>query len=201
MSVTNAWAEIEAWLAVNAPSIRKSLRPPGKDTALKKLRTKFGLSLPLDFLQSVQVHDGQKTNAEHGLFPGGQWELGPLPSCQLLTLAEIGTEWAMMKELFDDGNFAGQKSEPARGIRDDWWNPGWIPIAGNGGGDYFCLDLAPAKTGTSGQFIMFFHDMDERRLIAKSYAAWLEELAKGFASGRYILDKDEGIVEPDADQE
>jgi cell wall assembly regulator SMI1 len=37
--------------------------------------------------------------------------------------------------------------------------------------------------------------MVERPLIAKSYAAWLEKLAKGFASGKYTLDEDEGVVE------
>jgi cell wall assembly regulator SMI1 len=70
-----------------------------------------------------------------------------------------------------------------------------VPIADNGGGDYFCLDLAPARGGTAGQIIIFFHDMKGRPRIARSYEAWLEELAKGFESGRYILDEDNGIVE------
>src|SRR5258708_5395745 len=117
MAVSDSWTKIEAWLGGNAPSICKSLRPPAKDAALAILQTKLGLTLPADFTESIRVHDGQKPNAEHGLFPSGNWVLGALPSCRLLTLGEIGSEWSMMKELLDDGNF-GEKSEPDRGIRD-----------------------------------------------------------------------------------
>jgi len=195
MTVSASWKRIERWLAASAPSIRKSLRPPATDAGVEKLKAKLGLKLPAHFIDSVLVHDGQKSDAEHGLFPGAEDDLGTTPSCRLLTLTEIGREWAMMKELHDMGEFADSPSEPARGIRDDWWNPGWIPIADNGGGDYYCIDLAPAKTGAVGQVILFFHEEGERPLVAKSYAAWLDQLAKGFESGKYTLDPDEGIVE------
>jgi cell wall assembly regulator SMI1 len=195
MAVSDSWAKIEAWLDANAPTLRKSLRPPAKAAALDKLQAKLGLALPADYVESVRVHDGQKDDTDHGLFPGGKWVLGALPSCRLLTLAEIGSEWRMMKELLDEGNFDDAKSQPERGIRNDWWNLGWIPIADNGGGDYICLDMAPAKSGTAGQVILFFHDMDERRLLAKSYRAWLDKLAKGLASGQYVLDEDAGLVD------
>jgi cell wall assembly regulator SMI1 len=195
MTVVDSWGRIEGWLAANAPTAHKSLRPSAKSGALEKLQAKLGLGLSADFADSVRLHDGQKEAAELGLFPITDDALGAMPSCRLLALAEIGREWAMMKELHDIGEFAVRKSEPARGVRDDWWNPAWVPIADNGGGDYFCLDLAPTRGGTAGQIIIFFHDMKDRPRIAKSYAAWLEELAKGFESGRYILDEDNGIVE------
>jgi cell wall assembly regulator SMI1 len=195
MTVRQSWTRIEAWLKENAPPIRKSLRPPGKDGALEKLQRKLGLSLPADFVQSIQIHDGQKTDADAGLFPYADEVLGDTPSFRMFALSEIGREWAMMKELHDLDEFLGRKSKPGRGIRRDWWNPGWVPIADDGGGDYFCLDLAPGKGGTRGQVIVFCHDMDERRLMAKSFAAWLEKLAKGFTSGKYVLDEDEGIVQ------
>lgn len=195
MGVSKSWARIEAWLAVNAPSIRKSLRPAAKDGADEKLHRKIGATLPTDFAESVRLHDGQKSDAEHGLFPVADDVLGAMPSCRLLPLTEVAREWGMMKELRDGGEFADRKSEPARGVRGDWWNPGWVPIADNGGGDYFCIDLAPGKGGTVGQVIVFFHDMNDRPLIAKSYGAWLEKLAKGFESGKYVLDEDEGIIE------
>jgi cell wall assembly regulator SMI1 len=195
MGVSESWARIETWLAANAPSIRKSLRPAAKDAAVEKLQRKIGATLPTDFAESVRLHDGQKSDAEHGLFPVADDVLGAMPSCRLLSLTEIAREWAMMKELHDGGEFADRKSEPARGVRADWWNPGWVPIADNGGGDYFCVDLAPGKGGAIGQVIFFFHDMDDRPLIAKSYGVWLEKLAKGFPVGKYVLDEDEGIVE------
>jgi cell wall assembly regulator SMI1 len=201
MGVTESWGRIAAWLKVNAPPIGKSLRPAARDGALAKLQGKLGVSLPIEFAESVRLHDGQGPDAEHGLFPLSDDVLGVMPSGRLLSLTEIGRQWAMMKELYDGGELADQKSEPARGIRDDWWNPGWVPIADNGGGDYFCLDLAPGKGGTAGQVIVFFHDMKDRPRIAKSYAAWLEALARGFESGKYVLDEDEGIVEAQDDED
>ncbi len=200
MGVNDSWTRIEAWLAAHARMIRKSLRPPARAGALDKLQAGLGLTLPADFADSVGRHDGQKEDAEHGLLPAPEDELGPSPSFRLLSLAEIAREWAMMKGLQEGGEFAGQTPEPARGVRDDWWNPAWVPIADNGGGDYVCLDLAPAKGGSAGQVIVFFHDMDERPKLARSYAAWLEKLAKGFESGRYVLDEDEGIVEAQDDE-
>jgi cell wall assembly regulator SMI1 len=119
MTVEDSWGRIEAWLAANASTVRKSLRPSAKAGALDKVQAKLGLSLPAAFVDSARLHDGQKENAEHGLFPIADDVLGAMPSCRLLALAEIGREWAMMKELQDIGEFAGRKSEPARGVRDD----------------------------------------------------------------------------------
>ncbi len=201
MGVSASWGRIETWLAANAPTIRKSLRPAAKDGSLEKLQGKLGAKLPTDFAESIRLHDGQKSDAEHGLFPVADDVLGPMPSCRLLPLTEIARAWAMMKELHDGGEFADRKSDPARGVRDDWWNPEWVPIADNGGGDYFCLDLAPGKSGKAGQVIVFFHDMKDRPRIAKSYASWLEELAQGFESGTYVLNEDEGIVEAEDDED
>lgn len=137
----------------------------------------------------------KNTDADHGLFPYADDILGDMPSFRLLSLTEIHREWKMMKELHDMGQFKDLKTEPGQGVGNDWWNTSWVPLADNGGGDYFCLDLVPGERGAIGQVIVFFHDMNERPLIARSYAAWLEKLAKGFASGKYILDEDEGIVQ------
>jgi cell wall assembly regulator SMI1 len=197
MTVRQSWTSIEAWLKENTSATRKSLRPPVKADALDKLQAKLGLSLPADFRESLHIHDGQKSDGDEdaGLFPYADKVLGAMPSFRLLAVAEIAREWKMMKELFDMKEFEGRKTKPSRGISKEWWNPGWVPIADDGGGDYFCLDLAPARGGAVGQVMVFLHDMTERPLIARSYAAWLEKLARGLASGKYVLDEDDGIVE------
>lgn len=195
MPVSDTWNRIEAWLAANASMIRKSFRPAAKASALKKLQTKIGLTLPTDFIESLARFEGQKEDAEHGLFPIADKFLGAMPACQLFSIVEIDREWSMLKGLLDDGEFAGSQSRPQSGVRDDWWNPGWVPIAGNGGGDSFCLDMAPDEGGSVGQVIYFFHDMKNRPLIAPSFSAWLEELAGGLESGRYVFDEDNGIIE------
>jgi len=194
MDVVAAWSGIEEWLAANAPAVRKSLRPPADNAKVEKLQKKLKLALPPDFLASVQLHDGQKSDAEHGLFPAPPDELGPVPSRRLLPLADIGREWAMMKELHDIGEFEGRKPKATRGIQNVWWSPGWVPIADNGGGDYFCLDLAPAAGGMVGQVIQFGHEGTDQRRAAKSLAEWLAKLARGFKAGKYVLDEGDGLI-------
>jgi cell wall assembly regulator SMI1 len=193
--VSQSWDDIKAWLASRAPPLRKSLRPGASEAAIARLQARLGVALPGDFLESARLHDGQKSSAEHGLFPMTDDVLGPMPSCRLLPVTEIAREWSMMKELHDQGEFAGRKSAPQRGVRDDWWNTGWVPIADNGGGDYYCLDLAPARGGVAGQVIAFFHDMNDRPRVARSFAAWLRELADGLKAGKYLLSEEEGIIE------
>jgi cell wall assembly regulator SMI1 len=195
MDVVAAWGVIEEWLAADAPSIRKSLRPPGDDARVENLQKKLKLPLPPDFIASVRVHDGQKSDAEHGLFPAPPDELGSVPSYRLLPLTDSGREWAMMRGLHDTGEFEGRKPKPARGLQHVWWSPAWVPIADNGGGDYFCLDLAPGQGGAVGQVILFGHEGTDRRRVAKSLAEWLGKLARGFAAGQYVLDEDDGLRE------
>jgi cell wall assembly regulator SMI1 len=195
MDVVAAWDIIEKWLSSHAPPIRKSLRPPADEAKVEKLQAKLGLALPADFVESVRVHDGQKSDAEFGLFPGPPDELGPVPSYRLMSLPEIGREWAMMKGLHAMGEFEGRKPKAARGIQNVWWNLGWVPIAANGGGDYFCLDLDPAKGGTTGQVILFGHEGTDQQRVAKSLAEWLGKLARAFESGKYTLDEEDGLVE------
>jgi cell wall assembly regulator SMI1 len=200
MDVAKSWKRIEKWLKSNAPSIGKSFRPASKDGAIEKLQQQIGVSLPSDVAESIRLHDGQKSDAEHGLFPHSDDVLGPMPSFRLMPVSEIASAWRMMKDLLEGGDFDGQQSEPAPGIRNDWWHTAWIPIADNGGGDFFCIDLSPAQGGTIGQVIVFFHDMKDRPFIAKSYEAWLNQLAEGLESGQYLLDEEEGIVVAEADE-
>ena len=195
MEVAEAWGVIEGWLAKHAPVVRKSLRPPADDAKVQKLQKKIGFTLPEDFVASVLIHDGQKAETEHGLFPAPGGDITE-PSYNLFPLVGIATEWAMMKELLDTGNFEGARlPKAARGIQNVHWSEGWIPIADNGGGDYFCLDLAPAKGGVVGQVILFGHEGTDQRRVARSFGEWMGKLAGRFHAGKIAFDEDEGLVE------
>ena len=69
MTVSESWSSIEAWLKTHASFIRKSLRQAAKDTVIAKVQAELDITLPTDFAESVRIHDGQKEDAEHGLFP------------------------------------------------------------------------------------------------------------------------------------
>jgi cell wall assembly regulator SMI1 len=67
------------------------------------------------------------------------------------------------------------------GIQSIWWDEGWIPFADNFRCDYICLDLQPTKHGKRGQVIHFNHESGRRLLLAKSFGAWLAEVAQSLA--------------------
>jgi cell wall assembly regulator SMI1 len=193
MGVAAAWGVIEKWLGTNAPAIRKSLRPPTDTAKVGKLQKKLGLTLPADFVASVLIHDGQKSAAEHGLFPDPSGDASEA-SYILLPLTDIGSAWAMMKELHDIGEFEGRKPRgKARGVEYMWWSPKWVPIADNGGGDFFCLDLGPTKGGKVGQVILFGHEGTAQRRVAWSFAEWMDKLAKRYKAGKISFEEDDDL--------
>jgi cell wall assembly regulator SMI1 len=57
-------------------------------------------------------------------------------------------------------------------VRDDWWNPRWIPFTHDGGGNHLCLDLDPAEGGAVGQVISMWHDSGERAVQGHSFGEW-----------------------------
>jgi cell wall assembly regulator SMI1 len=85
--------------------------------------------------------------------------------------------WRTFKEAADGGVFAGSTAAPDDGVRCEWWHPGWLPVASNGGGDYLCVDLAPAEGGVAGQVVHFSHESGERPRLASSFAELLAMLA------------------------
>ena len=94
------------------------------------LETAIGQQLPEDVKESLRLHEGQA---------GGDCLAGSCPSSEvgyeLLDLDGILADWSSWKGLIDEGEFANDQSNPAKGIRSSWWHSGWIPIASNGGGD------------------------------------------------------------------
>jgi len=167
------WERIKAALKQRGPKVLKALQRGATEAQLKKLEKTCDCKLPPDFRAAYQLHNGQKP-ASDPLFPAEF----PVGDYELLPLDGILREWNAWNELADSGEFKGQKSAPEKGIRSDWWHPGWIPFAANGGGDSICLDLAPAKGGAIGQVITMNHDSPERLVLAKSLAEYLGKLAE-----------------------
>jgi cell wall assembly regulator SMI1 len=155
------WQRLDAWLASNDPARFADLNPPAADEAIRELERRLGLALPGEFVDSLKVHDGQRGQAG-ALFDGNQ----------LLPIRHIAMSWSSWTELLDDGDFDGRVARPDAGIRDGWWQRGWVPFASNGGGDYLCLDLTPAPRGRLGQVIEVLHDVPQRVRVAPSFAVW-----------------------------
>lgn len=137
------------------------LNPPAIDADLATLEQQLGVTLPAEYLQMLQQHNGQRGLGD-GLFDGQEF----------LSTQNVFAQWRIWKGLHDTGAFDGQRSSPAPGVRADWWNPRWIPFTHDGGGNHLCLDLDPAEGGTAGQVITVWHDSGERALAGSSFGDW-----------------------------
>ncbi len=189
------WSAIEKWLRSHAPDVFASLRAGAANEDLDRLQRELAVELPADLQASLRRHDGQEEDAPNGIFPLSG-VLGPEPAFRLMSVAEIAREWRRMRELLDGGEFS-RPGAPDRGVAGTWWHAGWVPVADNGGGDLFCVDLAPAPGGSPSQVLLFAHDSPERRRAAESFGAWLGALAEGLLSGRYEYTDEDGVVSSD----
>jgi cell wall assembly regulator SMI1 len=146
-------------------------------SALAELEAAVGAKLPDDLRASYLLHNGQPQGAP-ALFPHEYGDLGC--GYWLLSVEGILRDWGVWKDLNDGGEFSGLTAIPDEGVRSDWWHPGWLPIAADGGGDFLCVDLAPDAGGTMGQVIQMCHDDGKRPRLAASFAQVLAQLAEHY---------------------
>ncbi len=181
------WTQFEAWLAEHWPEGLAGLNPPATDQEIADLEQALGVVLPPDYVACLKVHNGQRADFYGGMFDGQEF----------LSTAGVLAQWKVWKGLL--GEFVGLTSEPGPGIKDDWYNPAWIPFTHNGGGDHLCLDLDPAEGGTRGQIITMWHDAGERDLCAPSFAAWFSAYVDAVLQGQYVYSDDYGGLVDAAD--
>lgn len=188
--VSAAWARIEKWLAQHAPETLDALARGASAAAITRFERATGLALPAEVAGSFRRHDGGEEGS--GLLPALEAdEMAYSP----MSLSQAASEWRSCSR-FARSYPADAEFDADRGVRAEYWNGGWIPVATNGGGDYHCIDLSPAPGGTVGQVIEWRHETDERRLVARSWGRRLEELAEGLERGDFVMDEGRGIVRP-----
>lgn len=173
------WDRIEKWIEANAPAIMEDIKPGASESDFGELERMIKATLPADVKSSYAIHDGQVGHSS-GIIDGEE----------LLCLGRIMQEWSVWEELWKDGEFKDSTSAPAAGIKDDWWNPLWIPITYDGAGNHYCIDLDPAEGGNVGQIIRMWHDEESRELIASSFTEFMTSFADDLEQGKYVSDED-----------
>lgn len=185
--MNSTWLMIENWLEENAPQIKESLNEGINSKEIEHVENTIGAKLPLDFLEFYKIHNGQDSSSE-----------GLINAEELLSFERIIDEWSIWKDLLDKKTFEENgtsfTSEPDKGIKNNWWNPLWIPITYDGSGNHFCLDLDPDENGNYGQIIRMWHDDAIRTLEAKSFTEWINEYVIKLQNGDYIYSEDWGGV-------
>lgn len=175
--ITRLWL----WLENNHPQFIETFNSAATNDDFKRLEAIIGLQLPQDFVELYSIFNGQKlTNLS--LFSGDA----------LMSIEDIIISYNQLKEVtpvIEDMVLkeygTESKSEPEEGIRDDWWNKGWIPITSDGCGDCYCIDLNPTAEGQYGQIIRFLHDDAYRELIAVSIKDFLFEYVEDLENWKY----------------
>lgn len=85
---------------------------------------------------------------------------------------------------------ARQDSQPAGAIQKVYAHPAWIPLVRDWGGNNLAVDLAPGPTGKWGQVILFGRDYDCKYVVARSWSAFLAQVADDMNSGKWFVDED-----------
>jgi cell wall assembly regulator SMI1 len=70
------------------------------------------------------------------------------------------------------------------GLWEGHWHRGWLPIASDGGGDSWSLDVDPAPGGVIGQIVYFDHEVGSTPVLYPSFTAWFGHYLEQVDAGR-----------------
>ena len=175
-----AAAELELTFELNAGA---------SEADFAELEQTLGYALPEAFKELYRVANGEADI--DGVFAGEEW----------LSIERIIDEYDIWQALHADGSFQnddgsdfGCQPEDA-GIKPDfWWNPKWIPLTADGGGNSKMIDLDPAEQGRVGQIIQMWHDDAAREKEAASLREFLQNYVRDLEAGLYVLDAEFGLI-------
>jgi cell wall assembly regulator SMI1 len=167
------WQRIETWLTARHPATVDMLSPPATADDVQTLETSIGRSLPPALRASLMVHNGESDEP-----------VGLLHGYELLSTAQILDEWTTMRDIAAGWTEEQNTSlHPVDGVQRRHWHTGWIPIAGDGGGNFFCVDAEPAPGGYFGQVLFFDHEVGPTHVEAKNLEEWLAAFAAKLEAG------------------
>jgi cell wall assembly regulator SMI1 len=179
-------AIIRDWIEPRAPLRGPALNAPADEQGIRDTEKRLGIDFPQSIRELFLLANGQpaRSVALEGSFT-------------LMSLRQIEEAHLFLCGAFPDGvdvhdpDHESIDADP--GVRAIWWSRGWIPVMVNGGGDYLCIDLAPADGGVIGQIITWYHDETFRERVATGMDALLAALADRLSSGRCRIE--DGLIE------
>jgi cell wall assembly regulator SMI1 len=172
-------------MRINAPELLDTLNPGATEDDFKELEELIKREIPHDFKLFYSIHNGQHVE-----------EKGLINADELMSIEGICSVWKTWNELLEEG--INVKSTPDKGVKDNWWNPFWIPVTYDGSGNNICMDLDPAEGGLSGQMIAMWHDSDHRNIVSHSFEEWISAYVMSMEKGSHVYAPEWGIVEKDS---
>lgn len=169
-----------AWLKEHAAESAARLRPGASEATLAALAGAVGGPLPPELVALWRFCDGL-----------------PIFEYAGLGVDESRLRREGLEDLRTRGIFANhqvfEQSSPR--IQPTKWHPGWLPLAEDGCGNMYCVDLAPGPAGRVGQVIRWENAGGPFAASSVDLAAVLERYASALESGRYTYDVDSGIFD------
>lgn len=157
-------ARIDVWLAQHRPNYYQALQAPASAAQLDELEQQLGHALPAVFRALYLWRNGQSPMVSDSFEENRM----------LMPLEEVIETKQMLDEMIDT-----DFDDPT------YWRRGWIPFLSNGGGSYWCLDLAAEDGGHPGQVISFWKSDEDRPIEYKTMEEWLAHLAQSMEDGHY----------------
>ncbi|WP_203935002.1 SMI1/KNR4 family protein [Virgisporangium ochraceum] len=126
-TVTDAWADIERWLARHAPRSAALLAGPADAAAIAAAEARLGLAFPPELVESLSRHNGLT-----------QWD-NLFPGHPPLSVDGIVEHYEMCLEIDEDeGDYHDTLDEG----EEPWWHELWLPFS-QIDGDSQIFDLRP----------------------------------------------------------
>jgi uncharacterized protein len=168
-------SEIADWLAGRARPAYAALvaaRGAADLAAVAELEATVGERLPVDFQAYLRLF-------------GDSGGLDIFEYTGLSTKDMLGS-WQSLESLREEGTFDSRSPglDPDNpSVRYTWWHPGWIPFAQDGGGNLWCIDLAPTAHGTRGQVFAWEIHAGPCNPRASSFEQFLRDYRDELLSG------------------
>lgn len=179
-SVIELWQRIDTWLQTFAPTRAADFGHGVSPDELAEAEATLGLALPADFKASYRIHNGAGGN---GYLLMGYPDFYPLSS--------VVSSPEAYRELLQDAEWAAKKpywlkNQEHLPVQPVWRHPAWLNFAGNGAGDHWCVDLAPAPDGFFGQVLSWGHEVSVDAVPFKSFEELLSTYADQLEAGLYL---------------
>jgi len=166
----NAFKQLVDFLQVYAKS--PILNPPASPGDLSEFEDVIGNKLPEDVRAAYRLGNGEVEHIEP-IKPDKYPRPWIFSGKDFYSTHTAIDEYLFFKELLDDGDFEDFRVDdllvyPTDTIKDNVFNPNWIPIGGASPGT-IAIDFDPAPSGTKEQVITFSTDNDKYFQLGTSF--------------------------------
>jgi cell wall assembly regulator SMI1 len=187
--VKGAWKRLKLWSRANLPRTEGDDPASASADQLQQFEAAIGVKLPKDVRESYRVYNGQCAG------PGIVYGLAVQPLSDCLQQWQSWVKGYGMSQR--DGSAtdfdSACSSFPVGFVRPVYFDPGWIPLTYDSGGNHVGVDLNPGPQGRRGQVIVFGRDDMFHPVLALSWGQFLTDLADELEAANFRIE----LTDPD----